>query len=134
METLFYRIASSPYNSQGSLNPMKNEFLLLLKENMFNLLYAPLNNILPLLTVLNPKVSKKTMRSGCACFKWRLFGLSQVPAAALGKNRVVAKLEGGALSTKHSNFHTSFPTTRSCTGSLLTTVAVLRQLLSMAVS
>lgn len=41
---------------------MKNTFLLLLKENMFNLLYAPLNNILPLLTVLNPKVSKKTLR------------------------------------------------------------------------
>ena len=61
VETLFYRIASSPYNSQGSLNPMKNTFLLLLKENMFNLLYAPLNNILPLLTVLNSSVSKKTL-------------------------------------------------------------------------
>lgn len=59
VETLFYRIASSPYNSQGSLNPMKNTFLLLLKENMFNLLYASLNNILPLLTVLNSSVSKK---------------------------------------------------------------------------
>lgn len=56
------RIASSPYNSQGLLNLMKNTFLLLLKENMFNLLCASLNNILPLLTVLNSSVSKKTLR------------------------------------------------------------------------